>query len=119
MTAGDDTNRKTPDDICVSQLLADVLLISEEMLRLGREDEWDAVAELESKRSCFLKQCFDSPISENKFDAFSQALAVMLHLNEELIAVLEKAKGQVAIQRTDTRKKASSVKHYLDVEIGH
>lgn len=119
MTVGEDKDRKTPDDSCVSQLLADVLLISEKMLQLGREDKWDTVAELESKRAYFLKQCFDSPISDDRFDVFSQALAVMLHLNEELITVLEEAKGQAAIQRTDTRKKASSVKHYLDVEIGH
>jgi hypothetical protein len=40
----------------------------------------------------------------------------MLHMNEELIELLEAAKSNVAIKKTDVQYKMKSLSHYLDVQ---
>ena len=42
----------------------------------------------------------------------------MLHMNEELIALLETAKKAVAVKRTNQRFTRNSVGRYIDIEKG-
>lgn len=99
-----------------SRKLAEVLFLTEEMLLLAQGSMWDEVTALESKRQALLAACFSSPIESQNAELFSEALAAMLNMNEELIALLEDAKRQVAIQRTDQKHARSSVGYYLDIE---
>ena len=99
--------------------LAEVLLITENMLSLAREDSWDAVTDLEEQRREVLAACFASPIPPSQSEIFSEALAAMLHMNEEMIGLLEAAKENVAIKRTDQSHKKRSLGHYLDIEKSH
>ena len=99
--------------------LAEVLLVTEKMLLLARDGSWDEVTALESKRQTLLADCFSSPIESKNTELFSEALAAMLNMNEELIASLEDAKKQVAIRRTDQKHAITSVGYYLDVENNH
>ena len=99
--------------------LAEVLLVTENMLILARDGLWDEVTALESKRQALLAECFSAPIEGKNTELFSEALAAMLNMNEELIAALEDAKKQVAIRRTDQKHAIKSVGYYLDVENNH
>ena len=99
--------------------LADVLLMTENMLSLARSDSWDAVTELEEKRRQVLADCFASPIPTDQAKICSEALAAMLHMNEEMIGLLEQAKKNVAIKRSDQNHKKRSLGHYLDIEKNH
>lgn len=97
-------------------LLADVVILSEEMLSFARENNWDVVTSYETKRRDLLRECFSQPVPDAQSELFSQALAAMLHMNEELIELLEAAKSNVAIKKTDVQYKMKSLSHYLDVQ---
>ena len=99
--------------------LAKVLLMTENMLSFARDDSWDMVTELEEQRREVLAACFASPIPPSQSEIFSEALAAMLHMNEEMIGLLEAAKENVAIKRTDQSYKKRSLGHYLDIEQSH
>jgi len=96
--------------------LANVILMTERMVSLAKDNQWDSVTELEEERRLELQDCFSKPIPESQSTLFSEALAAMLHMNEELISILELAKADIAIKRTDQRRTRTSVKHYLDIE---
>ena len=105
--------------ISQGKVLARVVLMTEEMLQLARSDAWDSVTELEEKRGQALAQCFAAPVPPSQSELFSEALAAMLHMNEEMIGLLEAAKQNVAVKRTDQTYTKHSLGHYLDVEKGH
>lgn len=100
-------------------ILAKVLLMTETMLALAHENSWDAITELEEERKEALKACFTDPISVSQTEIFAEALAAMLHMNEEIIGLLEVAKENVAIKRTDQQYAKRSLAHYLDAEKDH
>jgi hypothetical protein len=43
----------------------------------------------------------------------------MLHMNEEMIGLLEAAKANVVIKRSDQTHTKRSLGHYLDIEQSH
>lgn len=103
----------------VAGRLASILVITKKMLLEARNGSWDQVTEMEMQRALVLRECFSSPIPEQHSDTFTDALAAMLHMNEELIALLENAKAEVAIKRTDQARTSKSLGHYLDIESTH
>ena len=107
------------DTLGSASSLAKVLLMTENMLAHAREDSWEAVTDLEEHRREVLAACFASPIPPSQSEIFSEALAAMLHMNEEMIGLLEAAKENVAIKRTDQSHKKRSLGHYLDIEKSH
>jgi hypothetical protein len=113
------TDQPMGDPAGAASGLAKVLLMTENMLSLAREDSWDAVTDLEEQRREVLAACFASTIPPSQSETFSEALAAMLHMNEEMIGLLEAAKENVAIKRTDHSYKKRSLGHYLDIEKSH
>ena len=113
------TDQSLADPAGAASDLAKVLLMTENMLSLARDDSWDAVTVLEEQRREALATCFASPISPSQSEVFSEALAAMLHMNEEMIGLLEAAKENVAVKRTDQSHKKRSLGHYLDIEKSH
>ena len=113
--SGDQLNG-VPDS---ASALASILLMTQEMLELASDEDWSKVTSLEAERRNLLATCFASPIPEEQSQLFSEALAAMLQMNEEMIGLLEAAKAKVAIKRTDQKYKKNSLAHYLDVEDGH
>jgi len=97
-------------------LLANVLLLTQTMLRTASEGDWDTVAALENERRDLLAECFASAVPPEHSELFSEALAAMLHLNEELIAEVEKAKADVASRQLGQARTRQGLAHYLDVE---
>lgn len=102
-----------------AKLLANILVLTEEMLASARMDQWEFVTAQERERGALLKQCFSISVPESQSVLFSEALAAMLHMNEEIIGLLEVAKGNVAIKRNDQRHTKRSLGHYLDIEKNH
>ena len=111
------TDQSASDDrTSPSSCLAQILLITEEMLALAHKDSWDLITELEEQRREALAVCFSSPVPPSQAEVFSEALAAMLHMNEEMISLLELAKENVAIKRADQKYVKRSLGHYLDVD---
>ena len=97
--------------------LASVLLATDEMLNAAQGGHWDRVSELESSRRKRLDRCFAQTILPENSELFSEALAVMLHLNEELVSLIERAKVEASVSFSKERRGQRAVKHYLDVSV--
>ena len=95
-------------------LLANVLMRTERMLEAARAGDWDVVTASEKKRSQLLKDCFLEPVHPSNSELFAEALPVMLHLNEEVAAVVQQAREQVSVSRNQHAKKKEALRHYLD-----
>lgn len=109
-------DKVTGETLSPSTLLARVLQITQEMLESANRGDWENVTDLEDDRRELLAQCFASPVPDDQSQIFSEGLAVMLNLNEELIHLLEFAKAEVAIKRTDQQHARKSVGCYLDID---
>ena len=96
--------------------LASVLLATDEMLNAAQGGHWDRVSELESSRRKRLDRCFVQTILPENSELFSEALAVMLHLNEELVLLIERAKVEASVSFSKERRGQRVIKHYLDVD---
>ena len=97
-------------------LMANGLTRTSRMLDAARSGDWTLVAAMENKRSQLVKQCFSEPVSAENSEIFSEALAIMLHMNEELVALLESAKAEVAAATQGQTATVKNLQHYLAVE---
>ena len=97
-------------------LMANVLTRTSRMLDAARSGDWTLVAAMENKRSQLVKQCFSEPVNAENSEIFSEALAIMLHMNEELVALLNAAKANASVKHGDDRKKHQALAHYLDID---
>ena len=96
--------------------LANVLLATDEMLESAQAGNWGRVAELEVTRRKRLSLCFSQPLIADNTQVFSEALAIMLHLNEELVSLLEAAKVSAAVRHKDDQFAHEAIGHYLDTK---
>jgi hypothetical protein len=97
-------------------LLANVLTRTSRMLEAARSGDWPLVTAMENKRSQLVKQCFSEPVGAENSELFSEALAIMLHMNEELVALLEDAKAHAAVRHTDDQFAHQAISSYLDTK---
>ena len=95
-------------------LMANILMRTYRMLEAARSGDWDVVTVSEKKRSQLLRDCFAEPIHPANSELFSEALATMLHLNEELVALLTQAKIEAAKKHGADVKTQEAIGHYLD-----
>ena len=99
-----------------TKLLAEVVKLTKDMLSLAQAGDWDEVAELELIRRDALGQCFDRPILDHDSPLIAEALAVILHLNEELMSVLTIAREQTQEEGLVYRKGRVAVTQYQDID---
>lgn len=97
-------------------LLANVLTRTSRMLEAARSGDWPLVTAMENKRSQLVKQCFSEPVGAENSELFSEALAIMLHMNEELVALLENAKARAVVRHTDDQFAHEAISSYLDTK---
>lgn len=97
-------------------LLANVLMMTKQMLDIARGDDWHQVASMESERRELLNECFATAVSPEHSEIFSEALAAMLHLNEELVALLDTAKAEAAARHSGQVNTRRQINQYLDVD---
>ena len=96
-------------------LMANILTRTSRMLDAARSGDWTLVAAMENKRGQLVKQCFSEPVSAENSEIFSEALAIMLHMNEELVDLLSQAREAASINRQKNFSGHQAVGHYLDV----
>ena len=91
--------------------LARVITITKQMLVHADHDEWEQVTELEIERRDDLAACFSDAV------LIAEAIAALLHLNEELMAKLKTARDVVMEQGIEYSRNRSAVGDYKAVEI--
>ncbi|MEZ5529432.1 MAG: flagellar protein FliT [Porticoccaceae bacterium] len=78
--------------------LASALTLTQRMLELARENDWAPVSELETQRREHLSGCFDFRGVAADSALIAEAVAALLHLNEELMSLLKTARSEVMDQ---------------------
>lgn len=106
------TDTSTSLTLTQTRLLATVVNTTRNMLSLADDSQWDAVADLELLRREDLRQCFEIPVNGDQSELISEALAVLLHLNEELTEKLSLAREHSAEQGAVLATKAEAVNEY-------
>ena len=99
-----------------ASILAAVLKLTQTMLEAAREGEWVEVSEGELHRRALLEECFSKSVDPELTEIFAEALATMLHMNEELVALLEEAKAEVAAAMKGQSTTTKNLQHYLSVD---
>ena len=89
---------------------------TQEMLLEGKKNNWEVVNKIEIERRLLLSQCFESTVAARNSQIFSEAIATMLHMNEELVALLNEAKHDAAIRHSEQKHSSQAIGHYLDTK---
>jgi hypothetical protein len=114
-TGSDDSTLATADrGQC--QRLAGVLTMTRDMLASAEAGDWEQVAELERQRREDLKACFATPPSQEHGELVAEALAVILHLNEELMTRLREARAAVLDQGVAQVRTRAAIGEYRTVK---
>ena len=104
----------SPPNLTVAQtrLLATVINTTRTMLQLAGQEQWDAVADLEKLRREDLVRCFEIPVSGEQGELLAEALAVLLHLNEELMSKLSLARDELALEGKEESRQLNAAGEY-------
>ena len=104
----------SPPNLTVAQtrLLATVINTTRTMLKLAGQEQWDAVADLEKLRREDLVRCFEIPVSGEQGELLAEALAVLLHLNEELMSKLSIARDELALEGKQESRQINAAGEY-------
>lgn len=86
------------------QVLAESIRLTRDMLDNAKAGDWNAVSDRELLRREGLRRCFASPIEEDDCEVVAEALAVILHLNEELLSLLKQAR-QISLETSRVNMK--------------
>lgn len=84
--------------------LARLLLCSEHMLGRAREGGWEEVEALERERRADLQDCFANALDVDDSDAVREAVAALMHINEQLVALVGQARREAQERRQDLDK---------------
>lgn len=95
--------------------LANALETTEEMLIMARAGKWDLVKDLEIRRRDYLDQCLTKPVDYEDIQLFSDALGMLLSLNERLVCCVQDTREEFDRQRQGTRQAIACAGKYLDV----
>jgi hypothetical protein len=90
--------------------------MTRDMLDSAEGGDWERVAELERMRRDDLARCFSEPPSPAHGELVAEALAVILHLNEELMARLRDARASVMEQGAAQVRTRAAIGRYQDVK---
>lgn len=103
------------DKVSQLQLLADSIQLTRDMLHNAREGNWSAVSDHELLRRDVLKRCFDSAVTADDSEVIAEALAVILHLNEELVSLLQRARQASLDASRVSMKRRGAVDSYQEL----
>lgn len=78
-----------------TQVLRDIIEVSEAMLVMARENEWERVALLEAERRVMVQGCFERTSREQDAPEVAVAIKEILRLNQEVADLAGSWKDQV------------------------
>ena len=100
-----------------TRMVAAVITTTRSMLAAAKAESWDTVTELEVLRREDLKSCFAIPLNDGNEELLAEALAVLLHLNEELMGLLKCARDQAAAENRREIKDLGAASEYHKMQL--
>ena len=82
-------------DISRSQQLMDIIELSKDMLSKAQANEWELVAELETRRKTLVTRCFQQPASGQDAPEVAAAIKEILSLNQQVTQLGQKYQEQI------------------------
>ncbi|MEM6301912.1 MAG: flagellar protein FliT [Pseudomonadota bacterium] len=104
------------ETLAPTQRLAAILETTRSMLELAEAEQWDEVSKLEQHRREELQQCFADPVPPEHGELVAEALAVLLHLNKEMMGHLARARDLVLEQGAQQARTRSALGQYQRVQ---
>lgn len=105
-----------PDQAAQCQRLANVLTLTKKMLVHADNGEWEQVAEQELNRRDDLAACFSDLAPAADAELIAEAMAALLHLNEELMSKLKVARSAVMEQGREHKHNRNALTSYQAVD---
>ena len=112
--AVDEATESLSDQVAQCSRLARVLTMTRDMLEHAGAGQWDEVGKLESERKTDLELCFSQPVLIDQSPVVAEAIAAVLHLNQELMALVAEARDQFSKEGLTLNKNKTAVNSYLD-----
>lgn len=95
--------------------LAKVLVDSKAMLECAQLENWEKVADMEKQRRAEMAECFTFKVGEDDSGLVAEALAAILHINDELMVLLRASRKKVMAQGEQMARSKDALNSYLDV----
>ena len=95
--------------------LVDVLEKTKLMVDHAQVGNWTEVARLEEERRDELNECFAYKIADDDSYLMSEALATVLHMNEELMNVVSRARRDLIKKQSEATQTRVRLNDYLDI----
>jgi len=96
--------------------LARALEMTERMLTHAQCDEWEQVIVVERERREDLAACFAEPVGRGDEELLAEAMAALLHLNEQLMSLLRDARAQAMAQGSELAGRRQALDSYRAVK---
>ena len=96
--------------------LAHVLSLTKQMLAHADKGEWEQVTDTELERRDDLIACFSGTMLTQDTELVAEAMATLLHLNEELMAKLKVARAAVMSQGQEINNSRNAINSYRLVD---
>lgn len=93
--------------------LARLLRSTEEILHSAQLGDWQSVETLEKQRQSELAACFAGD-SEEDSPLVAEALATLLYMNNQITALVKKAKTELVDEQQRMQSRKSVANHYQD-----
>ncbi|MEC8158134.1 MAG: flagellar protein FliT [Pseudomonadota bacterium] len=100
----------------LASAIATAIRLSEQMLCHAKSSHWELIDVLEDERRKVLRAIFGTPIPAAYSEIVSEAIAIMIHLNEEVMELVNDAKAAAAVNHSRVKSEHGAVGHYLDVD---
>lgn len=94
--------------------LARLLRSTEEILHCAQLGDWQSVETLEKQRQAELAACFTGG-SEEDSPLVAEALAALLHMNNQLTFLVREAKAELVSEQQRMESHKSVADHYQDI----
>lgn len=93
--------------------LDEIALMTETMIALADNDEWDALPEAQAARDAAVRLCFSAPLSEKDALIAADKIQRLLRQNEMLVSKVVDAKQKLSQDMQRTKKDFKAVSAYL------
>lgn len=95
--------------------LAKLLRCTEEILACAQRGDWESVEEMEHSRKIEIAACFSSQ-SHEETPLIAEALATLIHLNEQITELVKQAKSDLLEEQNALKGGRLAAKNYQNYQ---
>jgi hypothetical protein len=92
--------------------LAQTIDLSQQIIELGKQGEWEQVQALDGKRLSLLRTLFSDKTSDAQRGKFQEQIERLLRLNEEAVAICTQARSASMANSRAAKRGAQAISAY-------